>query len=121
MPSPLTSPSSATVESDPVPFVNAEGGTRARRQRAAADAAREDAEADDRRDESEQVSGPSSALLALRRLRSSARGRHGLGFTFTRLPLTMWYLGFGFLSGQSGSFFLLAFLTAGLARLGFVA
>src|SRR4051812_17773363 len=28
-------------------------------------------------------------------------GRHGFSFTFTRLPLTVWYLGLGFLSGQS--------------------
>src|SRR6478672_6287238 len=33
-------------------------------------------------------------------------GRQALGLTFTRLPLTVWYLTFGFLSGQSGSFFL---------------
>src|SRR4029079_3271953 len=38
-------------------------------------------------------------------------GRHGFGFSFTRLPLTVWYLGFGFLSGQSGSFFFLALTT----------
>src|SRR6185369_11346493 len=42
-------------------------------------------------------------------------GRHGAGLTFTRLPRTMRYFGFAFLSGQSGSFFLAVRLAAGLA------
>ena len=44
-----------------------------------------------------------------------ARGRHGLGFTFTRLPLTRWYLAFGFLSGQSFLRLTAAFAAAGFA------
>src|ERR1700740_933625 len=87
----------------PIAVGDAEGGDGSRRQRAVADAAREDAEADDRRDQSEQVPRapqhyPLFAAVFF------ARGRHGLGLTFTRLPLTVWYFGLGFLMGQSGSF-----------------
>src|SRR6185436_16056503 len=64
------------------------------------------AEADDRGDESEQVSRSSQHYLPFTAFVVLGRGLHGAGFTFTRLPLTVWYFGFGFLSGQSGSFFL---------------
>ena len=40
----------------------------------------------------------------------SLRGRQGFALIFTRLPLTMWYFGFGFFTGQSRSF---GFLCAG--------
>ena len=38
------------------------------------------------------------------------RGRHGAGFTLTRLPLTTLYFVFGFLSGQSLSFCFVGFV-----------
>ena len=68
-------------------------------------------------DESEQrIQVGRSTYLPFTAFAVLGRGRHGSGFTFTRLPLTMWYFGFGLLERAERKLLLRRLLDGRLGR-----